>query len=234
MDNRWIQGKIEDYSFMILAKKILPTTEFPIRSYQFARESLNLPNMESIREKMIPQFFYITKEEEQAIFNDTWDVKKDYEHEIMKYGFYFPDVPLGSLEREFKSWFVNKAIDDMLKSYYTEDNGMICFSKKLLVKTVFCILHEYGHYMDYKKFKTKKELALWIYNVKEPYRKIDEYAKKMNMEGNLTDEIIQERYRIYRQCEDEYSADCYALSNLENTVDRALDIIWNEGEISNE
>ena len=87
MDSKWIQGRIEEYSFYRLAKQILPESEFPVLSYPFAKKSLMSSKMESMREKMIPQFLYITKKEEQAIFDGTWNENTDYEHEIMKYGF---------------------------------------------------------------------------------------------------------------------------------------------------
>ena len=234
MDSKWIQGRIEEYSFYRLAKQILPESEFPVLSYPFAKESLMSSKMESMREKMIPQFLYITKKEEQAIFDGTWNENTNYEHEIMKYGFYFVDVPLGNLDISFKSWFCDQIIDDMLKPYYSEDDGSICFSKRLLVKAVFCILHEYGHYVDYKKFNSKKELAMWIYKAKEPYRRIDTYVCKMNREGHLTEELLKERRRVYRNCKDEYSADQYALNYLNEMIDKAIDIIWNEGDRINE
>lgn len=61
MDSRWIQGRIEEYSFYRLAKQILPKSEFPVLSYPIAKEFLMSSKMESMREKMIPQFLYITK-----------------------------------------------------------------------------------------------------------------------------------------------------------------------------
>ena len=234
MDSKWIQGRIEEYSFYRLAKQILPESEFPVLSYPFAKESLMSSKMESMREKMIPQFLYITKKEEQAIFDGTWNENTDYEHEIMKYGFYFVDVPLGNLDISFKSWFCDQIIDDMLKPYYSEDDGSICFSKRLLVKAVFCILHEYGHYVDYKKFNSKKELAMWIYKAKEPYRRIDTYVCKMNREGHLTEGLLKERRSVYRNWKDEDSADQYALNYLNEMIDKAIDSIWNEGDRINE
>ena len=45
MDSRWIQGKIEEFSFLELAKIVLPSTEFPVFSYKYMQEAL-LSNME--------------------------------------------------------------------------------------------------------------------------------------------------------------------------------------------
>lgn len=141
MDSRWIQGKIEEFSFLELAKIVLPSTEFPVFSYPYVQEA-TLPNMEKMRANMIPRFHYSTKEEEQAILSGNWDAEKNYENSEMPYGFYFVDVPLGELSRYFPTWFNDKNIDELIKSYYTEEDGSICFSKKTLTKAVFCILHE--------------------------------------------------------------------------------------------
>ena len=85
MDSKWIQGRIEEYSFYRLAKQILPESEFPVLSYPFAKESLMSSKMESMREKMIPQFLYITKKEEQAIFDGTWNENIQIYFEVIKF-----------------------------------------------------------------------------------------------------------------------------------------------------
>lgn len=56
----------------------------------------------------------------------------------------------------------------------------------------------------------------------------------MNQEGRLTEELLKERCRIYRSCKDEYSADQYALSHLNEMIEKAIDIIWNAGDGINE
>ena len=47
MDSRWIQGKIEEYSFLELAKILLPSTEFSTFSYPCVQVAM-LPDMEKI------------------------------------------------------------------------------------------------------------------------------------------------------------------------------------------
>lgn len=229
MDSRWFQGKIEEYSFLKLAQKILPQSEFPIVSYPYVKESLQF-GMESVRKNMSPRFHYITKEEELAIFNDTWDNKRDYENEEMKYGFYFPDVPIGYLESYFTSWFKDKYVDEMLKTYYTEKDGSIYFPKRSLVIAVFCIWHEYGHYLDYKKRKSKMEYAQWIYESKAPFREYEKKIEELKETGSLTAEAYEVRNKIYRECVDEHSADIYALNNLSEKVSEAFEIIWKKDE----
>lgn len=226
MDSRWIQGKIEEFSFLELAKIVLPSTEFPVFSYPYVQEA-TLPNMEKMRANMIPRFHYSTKEEEQAILSGNWDAEKNYENSEMPYGFYFIDVPLGELSRYFPTWFNDKNIDELIKSYYTEEDGNICFSKKTLTKAVFCILHEYGHYLDYKRLG-KEQVALWIYDAKSIFREHELKIKEMQEQGTLTKEIYESREKIYRNCEDEYSADMYALSQLRNKVREAFEYIDQE------
>ena len=104
MDSRWIQGKIEEFGFLELAKIVLPSTEFPVFSYPYVQKAM-LPNMEKMRANMIPRFHYATKEEEQAILSGNWNAEKNYEDSKMPYGFYFVDVPLGELARYFPTWF---------------------------------------------------------------------------------------------------------------------------------
>lgn len=226
MDSRWIQGKVEECSFLELAKIVLPKTEFSVFSYPYVQEAM-LPDMEKMRAKMIPRFHYVTKEEEQAILSGNWNAEKNYENSEMPYGFYFVDVPLGQLAGYFPTWFNNKNIDELIKPYYTEKDGSICFSKKTLTTAVFCILHEYGHYLDYKRLG-KEQVALWTYEVKVLFRENELKLQKMKEEGTLTKEIYESREKIYRNCEDEHSADIYALSHLNKNVDKAFAYINRE------
>lgn len=226
MDSRWIQGKIEEYSFLELAKILLPSTEFSTFSYPCVQVAM-LPDMEKIRKNMIPRFHYVTKEEEQAIFNRNWNAEKNYENSEMLYGFYFVDVPLGQLARNFPDWFKDKAIDELIKPYYTEEDGSICFSKKILTTAVFCILHEYGHYLDYKRLG-KEQAVLWACEAKKPFIEIDSKFKQMNKQGTVTKELYEKRKIVYRNCEDEHSADMYALSHLREKVIEAFEYINRE------
>ena len=226
MDSRRIQGKIEEYSFLELAKAMLPDMEFPIMSYPYIREAM-LPNMESLRAKMIPRFHYITKDEEQDILNGNWNAKKNYENSEMPYGFYFLDVQIGKLGYYFPEWFKDKAIDTLIKPYYEEANGNIVFAKMQLTTAVFCILHEYGHYLDYKKLG-KEEMTIWVHEAKNPVKANDEKIRSLNAQGKLTKAICEERNRLYRQCADEHSADIYALSHLKEKVNEAFEYISGE------
>lgn len=221
MDSRWIQGKIEEFSFLELAKIVLPSTEFPVFSYKYMQEAL-LSNMEKMRAIMIPRFYYATKEEEQAILSGKWNGEKNYENSEMPYGFYFVDVPLGQLTRYFPDWFNNKSIDDLIKPYYVEKDGKMYFAKKTLTTAVFIILHEYGHYLDYKRLG-KKQMVLWENEAKKDFK---EYESELKLRKKLTKEIRIEHQKLYRQCEDEYSAELYALSKLKKTVSNAFEQIF--------
>lgn len=226
MDARWIQGKIEEYSFLKLAKNVLPQTEFPIYSYPCVDKALQ-QGMERIRVDMIPRFHYVTKDEEKAILNGTWDDKMNYENSVLPYGFYFVDIPMGMLRHYFPEWFKNEVIDEMIKPYYIEKDGSMCFSKQILTTAVFCILHEYGHYLDYKRLG-KRKAALWAYESKTKFRENDFVLCEMKKNGTLTEELCKKREKLYRECADEYSADMYALSKLEEKVNEAFEYINQE------
>lgn len=224
MDLRWLQGNIEEYSFLSLAQKVLPETEFPIVSYPGLCYYL-VPGAEKYRKALIPRFHYATKQEEQDIFDECWSADKDYEDANMKYGFYFPDVPIGKLEVLFPEWFCDPYVDELVKPYYTEDTGVVYFSKKRLVTAVFIILHEFGHYLDYKRFGSTESFAKWVYASKEPFRENDAEIMALHEAGALTEEGYKARWKVYRDCDDEKSADTYALTNLQAKTAEALEII---------
>lgn len=224
MDLRWLQGNIEEYSFLALAQKILPETEFPIVSYPGIGYYL-VPGAEEYRKALIPRFHYATKQEEKDIFDGCWTSEKDYEDVNMKYGFYFPDVPIGKLEDLFPSWFCDPFVDKLVEPYYTEDNGSIYFSKKRLVTAVFIILHEFGHYLDYKRFGSTESYAKWVYAAKASFRENDAEIIALHEAGTLTRDRYNARWKVYRDCDDEKSADTYALENLQAKTAEALEII---------
>lgn len=224
MDCRWLQGKIEEFSFLYLAQALLPETEFPIVSYPGLEHYLAL-GVEKYRKALIPRFHYVTKQEERDILNGCWEANKDYEDINMKYGFYFPDVPIGELSKLFPVWFCDQFVDNLIKSYYTEDNGSIYLSKKKLVTAVFIILHEFGHYLDYKKMESTEAFAKWVYNAKAPFRANETEIMELHKSGTLTEERYNTRWKVYRDCDDEKSADTYALENLEAKTAEALEII---------
>lgn len=224
VDSRWLKDNIDEFSFLSLAQKLLPETEFPIVSYP-GLEYYLVPGAEKCRQALIPRFHYATKQEEKDILSGCWLADKDYEDTNMKYGFYFPDVPIGSLERLFPSWFCDSNVDSLIKTYYTESDGSVYFSKKKLVTAVFIILHEFGHYLDYKKMESTEAFAKWVYNAKAPFRADETEIMELHKNGTLTEERYNTRWKIYRDCEDEKSADTYALENLQAKTAEALKII---------
>lgn len=226
MDNIWVQKDIENYSFYALAKDILPKTEYQIRTYPFSWEILK-SGRESDVLGVIPQFYYVSKEEENAILSGTWLPNINYECELMPYGFYFIDLPLIYIDTFFKSWFANEQVDALVKPYYTSSNGLVMYSRKLLATAVFIILHEYGHYLDYKKLGSKEKYCLWVYNAKKKYRAYDNEIRMLSSTHELTEEHLKKRNEMYRQCKDENSADQYALRNLKQKIEEALNHIPN-------
>lgn len=222
VDNRWFQSSIEEYSFYDLAKNIIPETEFCVRKYPNINLMIVLSE-EKYQKLLQPRFHYVTKKEEAAILSGEWDEKFDYEEVDMKYGFYFPDIPLKMLSQF--SWYKDENIQKLVAPYYTETDGRIVLSKKKLTTAIYCILHEFGHYIDYKKFDDKSKCAMWIYECKKPFREYDELILKLDKEGCLDRETYNLRTKIYRECQDEFSADKYALEHLRENVLKALDII---------
>ena len=226
MDNIWVQKDIENYSFYALAKDILPKTEYQIRTYPFPWEIQEL-GKEPGDLGVIPQFYYVSKEEEKSILSGTWSSNINYESELMPYGFYFINLPLIYIDTFFKSWFANEQVDALVKPYYTSSNGLVMYSRKLLATAVFIILHEYGHYLDYKKFGSTKKYYLWSYDAKKEFREYEKEIGMLSSTHELTEEHLKKRNEMYRQCKDENSADQYALRNLEQKVEEALNHIPN-------
>lgn len=223
MDSRWILGKIEEYSFLELAKALLPDTEFPVLTYPYIQTVLQF-NLREMKIHLVPKFYFVSKQEKQDILDGIWNENKNYEDKENPYGFYFVDVQIGKLGYYFPEWFKDKAIDRLIRPYYEETNGNIIFAKRQLTTAVFCILHEYGHYLDYKKLG-KKEMTIWVHEAKIPVKAYDEKIRLLNAQGKLTEAICEERNMLYRECEDEHSADIYALSHLKGKVNEAFEHI---------
>lgn len=226
MDNIWIQLDIENYSFFALAKGIIPKTEYSVRPYPCSGELLQ-PKMEQLREKAIPQFYYVSNKEEQDILSGIWSPDINYGHDKMPYGFYFVDLPLKYMENYFQSWFCNKQVDALVRPYYVSSNGLVIFNKRLLVTAVFIILHEYGHYLDYKRLGSKEKYCQWTYNAKKQFREYEDELTKLSTKQIITAEQLNRRDELYRLCEDEHSADLYALDNLDSKINEALHQISN-------
>lgn len=223
VDNRWIQGNIENYSFLSLAKLLLPETEYPILSYPHL-ESFLLPGAEKIRDAIIPRFHCVSKMEYEDIKDNSVDHNKEYDEEL-SYGFYFPDVSLGELGYFFPKWFVDPCVEEIIRRFYTEEDETVYIAKRILVSAVFIILHEFGHYLNYKTCETKEEYVEWVYESKTPLRKIEDEIKKQSDNPVIMKELLDLRLKIYRECEEEHLADLYALDHLEEKVQEALEKI---------
>ena len=66
-------------------------------------------------------------------------------------------------------------------------------------------------------------MVLWENEAKKDFK---EYESELKLRKKLTKEIRIEHQKLYRQCEDEYSADLYALSKLKKTVSNAFEQIF--------
>lgn len=216
----WLEIDITDINSFALAKAILPQCEYPVRCLKpnEVRDILKTKNESLIHKLLVPRFHYVTKEEEKDILNGVWDENKKYDEGFMPYGLYFPYLSIAD------SFLVipnlrNTSIDKLLEPHYTEEDGSYILQKQMLCRTVFTILHEFGHYISYKKFHNKKDYALFVHKSKEKY---SEYCKSVR-NGEIRP-CTETQNDLYRNAADEYEADHYALESLDLYMSKAL--LW--------
>lgn len=229
MNSIWMNLGIEDYSFYELAKNILPKCEYEI--FRISEEVVNaailMPKRFENSQMLVPRFHYVTKNEQQDILDGKWKTDIKYELEIMPYGFYFPDCALRFLGRVIPGGF-DPIIEQKIEKYYYED-GCLVINKRMLYFAVFIILHEYGHYISFKKYDgDKAAYARHIYDSKEEFRKYENILKDKT---KISREENDERLLIYRNGEEEKFADNYALEHLEDAVQEAISIIKKQNSI---
>lgn len=220
MNSIWMNLEIETYSFLQLAKDIIPECEYPVygRDKNAIVATLQAGTKELQYKFLIPRFHYITGVEERAIFDGVWDETTDYESSEMPYGFYFPDCELSMLKNVLPGGF-DEVIDKLIESNFYEDNCLV-FNKQLLYRAVFIILHEYGHYISYKKCSFGKvRFAHFVHDSKQKFREVDEELRK---KASITKEEQFMRLQVYRNCPDEKEADDYAFAHLEAAVQCAI------------
>ena len=226
MNNIWMNLEIEYYSFYELAKIMLPKCEYEVFKIkdELVNAAITMPKQFGNNQLLIPRFHYVTNAEEKDILADAWDENKQYEVEAMPYGFYFPDCPLYLMNRVIPGGF-DKIIEQKIEKYYYEDNCLI-LNKRLLYQAVFIILHEYGHYLSYKRFGGDKvAYAKHVYETKRSFREYERILKdKIQI---ITDDENRERLLIYRNGAEEKFADDYALEHLEEAVQLASSIMNN-------
>ena len=214
----WLNIDIANINFFELAKAILPKCEYQIRCFK-PNEVMDIFKIkdESLRHQLlVPRFHYCTQEEEDDILNNVWDENKKYDDGSMPYGLYFPCLSIGDSFRKIPN-LKNESIDKLLVPYYTEEDGSYIFSKQMLYRTVFIILHEFGHYVSSKHFQNKKDYALFVLKSKENYMKYFNSAK--NGEINPCSATQND---LYRNAAAEHEADIYALENLDLYINKAL------------
>lgn len=216
----WLNIDIANINVFELAKAILPQCEYEIRCLNLNEVMYILKTKDEslIHKLLVPRFHYVTKEEEDDILNNAWDENKNYDTSPLPYGLYFPYLSIGDSLRKIPN-LKNKSIDKLLVSYYTEEDGSCILGKQMLCRMIFIILHEFGHYVSYKKFHSKKDFALFVHKSKEKYR---EYCS--SVENGEVSVCNEKQNDLYRNAADEYEADHYALENLDLYMNKAL--LW--------
>lgn len=218
----WYNLGIEDCNYYELAKFIIPEDcEFPIRYKDNFPISDIYSFQNSERPKYAPQFVFMSKQEAKDLLNGVWDENKVYtQDEDMPCGIYFPNCTLKVAERYFPE-FCNETVDRKLEQYFYENNYLM-FAKRCLYRTVFYILHEYGHYQLYKRLGSK--IAYYNFFCKEKIeynKKVEAYEESLNKTKEEEDRLHQ----LYRELPDEKEADDYALEHLEETMERVIEYL---------
>ena len=216
----WVKLGIQELNFLEMAKLIIPECEFPVYASK-SFSGIELAKKEVRHKALCPRFHYITKAEEQDILTDRWDKTKSYADDFMPYGFYFPDYSLGEVQRICPG-ICDEVIDSMIEANFYEGNCLVV-DKRLLYRMVFVVLHEYGHYLTYKKMNFDKvSYGKFVYASKKDF-----HEERKRLENNLqrTKEEIYHNQVTYRKSADEKEADEYALENLEATVQIVIDYL---------
>ena len=214
--NSWINLGLDECNFLDLAKFIIGDCEFEVRSIENPFGEVGELIM---REKGFwnPRFFCFTKKEQEDVIIGQWKEDKIY-NEDLPYGFYFPNCTINMLEHKVPEIF-DETIVNKIKGYFFEDSRLD-FYKRWLYVAVFTILHEYGHYLAYKRMKFDK--VKYVKYTIDAQRPRIEMQERLKDKGNITERDNLELKKIYRECVDEKEADDYALEHLEETMQRVI------------
>ena len=212
----WINLGIDECNYLDLAKFIIGDCEFEVRSIE---NPFGKYGEQIMREKGLlnPRFVCFTNKEQEDILNGKWEEDKNYS-EDMPYGFYFPNCTIIMLEREVPGIF-DETITSKIEKYFC-DGKKIDLYKRCLYVAVFVVLHEYGHYLTYKRMKFNK--VKYVKYTLDAQRPCIEMKERLKARGNITEEDNRQLKNIYRECIDEKEADEYALENLEETMQKVV------------
>lgn len=214
--NNWINLGIENCNYLDLAKFIIGDCEFEVRSIPNPYGDLG----ESIMRKkhlLTPRFLCFTEKERTDILNGQWTEDKIYDKEL-SYGFYFPNCTINMLEKTVPEIF-DETITSKIEKYFYEDTRLD-FYKRWLYVAVFIVLHEYGHYLTYKRMAFDKvKFVKYTMDAQQPRIDMEE---RLKVKGNVTEMEYYQLKEIYRECIDEKEADDYALEQLEDTIQKVI------------
>lgn len=212
----WINLGIEKCNYLDLAKFIIGDCEFEVRS---------IPNLYGLAGEIAmlgtgllkPRFFCFTNEEKEDVLSGQWREDKIYTEEL-SYGFYFPNCTIDMLEKKVPEIFDETIISKIEKYFY--DGAKLDFYKRWLYVAVFVVLHEYGHYLTYKRMEFDK--VKYVKYTIDAQRPRIEMEERLKAKGNITEREYHELKKIYRECIDEKEADDYTLEHLEETMQRVV------------
>ena len=212
----WINLGIDECNYLDLAKFIIGDCEFKVRSIPNSWGELGEVVMQK-KGLLVPRFLCFTIKELEDILSGHWKKDKNYEEEL-PYGFYFPDCTIIMLEKKVPEIF-DDTITNQINKYFCED-AKIDLYKRCLYVAVFVVLHEYGHYLAYKRMGFDKEK--YVKYTVDAQRPCDEARKRLIARENITESECHELKEIYRQCIDEKEADDYALNHMEETMQKVM------------
>lgn len=215
----WLNLGIDECNYLDLAKFIIGDCEFEVTCVQNQFGKAGESVLRSLG-LLKPRFFCFTTEEEKDIISGQWKEEKNYVEE-MQYGFYFPNCKIIELERIVPEIFDNTITTKIEKYFF--DGTKINLYKRCLYVAVFVILHEYGHYLTYRRMGFDKEKFV-KYTV-EAQRPRVELQERLMAKGSMTEVESYELKKVYRECIDEKEADDYALEHLEETMQRVIEYL---------
>lgn len=173
-----------------------------------ARNNLNKQNYVFFR--------YLSTEEIEAINQNNYDVKKEYNSSGK--GIYLPDIDIQeyyNLEMQRNPEAPGYAISQF--SYIT----FVSIKEYFLIWAIYCILHETGHWLDFiESGKTGYEYYLSEKPYREQLNKDAEKVRQINDCSPLKHIAMEQYNQKYREIPSEQNADKYAFDNLLSALEK--------------
>lgn len=167
-------------------------------------------------------FRYLGNEEKEALINGIHDKNKQYDNSDL--GVYLPDLDIKQyyeIEMKRNPCSIRYVIETI--SYKIP----VLLEEKYLVWSVYCVLHEVGHWLDFlKSGKKSYEFSCIEKDYREELNKEADRIYRMNDYSHQKLLFVEEYNHKYREIPSEKAADNYAYSNFIiafNKVRKVLD-----------